>query len=205
MRTAVFCSLLFLLPLIAMAEEPAAPAATEAKGETMGEPKTVVQDIFARAAEPEAATSAAKQSEINSHVDFDALAKAALGKEFKKAATADYQWFRDTLREIITRTVYPKAPEFLQGVKIVYNSVDTKADKSKVKSTVQNKADLTDVDYDLAKGKDGSWKVVDVAIAGQSWVESIREQVSDVIRKKKWKGLRDAMNKRLNEIKAGKG
>ena len=172
--------------------------------EAFAEPKAVVQDIFAKAGEPEAATSAAKQGEVNKHVDFDALAKAALGKELKKASAADVAWFRDTLKEIITRTVYPKAPDFLQGVKIVYNSVDTKGEKSRVKSTVQNKADHTDVDYELARGKEG-WKVVDVAIAGQSWVESIREQVSDVIRKKKWKGLKDAMNKRLNEIKAGKG
>ncbi len=169
------------------------------------EPKEVVQDIFAKAGVPETATDSARQAEISAHVDFDTLAKSALGKEFKKASAADYQWFRDTLKEIITRTVYPKAPEFLQGVKIVYNSVDTKADVSKVKSTVQNKADLTDVDYQLGRNKSGDWKVTDVSIAGQSWVDSIQEQVSQVIRKKKWKGLRDSMSKRLSDIKAGKG
>jgi|GEM_PF-3013589 len=169
------------------------------------EPKEVVQDIFARAGVPESATDAAKQGEISAHVDFDQLAKSALGSEFKKAAPGDYQWFRDTLKEIITRTVYPKAPDFLKDVKIVYNEVDTKGDKSRVKSTVQNKADLTDVDYQLGKNKAGEWKVVDVSIAGQSWVESIRDQVSQVIKKKKWKGLREAMNRRLKDIKAGKG
>lgn len=169
------------------------------------EPKDVVQDIFARAGVPEAATDSAKQNEISAHVDFDALATAALGKEFKKASSGDYQWFRDTLKEIITLTVYPKAPDFLQGVKIIYNDVSANGGRGKVKSTVQNKADLTDVDYELAKSKDGTWKVVDVSIAGQSWVESIREQVSQVIKKKKWKGLREAMSRRLNDIKAGKG
>lgn len=169
------------------------------------EPKEVVQDIFARAGVPEAATDLAKQNEISAHVDFDQLAKSALGKEFKKASAADYKWFRDTLKEIITRTVYPKAPDFLKDVKIVYNEVDTKGDKSKVKSTVQNKADLTDVDYQLGKNKGGEWKVIDVSISGQSWVESIQEQVIDAIKKKKWKGLKDAMSRRLSDIKAGKG
>jgi len=171
----------------------------------LSEPKEVVQEIFAQAGVPEAATDASKQNEISSHVDFDTLAKSALGKEFKKVSAGDYKWFRDTLKEIITRTVYPKAPEFLKDVKIVYNEVSTKAEKSKVKSTVQNKADLTDVDYQLGKNPAGTWKVIDVSISGQSWVESIREQVSQVIRKKKWKGLREAMSRRLNEIKAGKG
>ncbi len=173
--------------------------------ELLSEPKAVVQDIFAKAGVPEAATDSAKQNEISDHVDFDTLARSALGREFKKASPGDYKWFRDTLKEIITRTVYPKAPDFLNGVKIVYNNVDTNGTKSKVKSTVQNKADLTDVDYKLEKTKAGAWKVVDVSIAGQSWVESIQEQVSQVIRKKKWKGLREAMNRRLKEIKAGKG
>ncbi len=205
MRTIL--ALAFLFPLMAQAEEAASsamPAPVAEQSTEQPDAKAVVQDIFAKAAEAETATSETKQSEINAHVDFEALAKAALGREFKKASAADFRWFRDTLKDIITRTVYPKAPEFLQGVKIVYNSVETKGNKSKVKSTVQNKADLTDVDYELAKGKAG-WKVVDVSIAGQSWVESIQEQVSDVIRKKKWKGLKEAMNKRLHEIKTGKG
>jgi ABC-type transporter MlaC component len=190
-QTLTFIGLLSLAPFLAFAAG--------------AEPKEVVQDIFARAGASEVATDAGKQGEINALVDFDALARNALGKEFKKASPADYQWFRDTLKEIITRTVYPKAPDFLKDVKIVYNEVDRKADKSKVKSTVQNKADLTDVDYELGKNKAGAWKVTDVSIAGQSWVESIREQVSQVIKKKKWKGLREAMTRRLNEIKSGKG
>ncbi|MGZ3652479.1 MAG: ABC transporter substrate-binding protein [Bdellovibrionota bacterium] len=168
------------------------------------EPKAVVQEIFARASAPEVATDVKKQAEVNAFVDFDALAKAALGKQFKATPPAEFQWFRDTLREIIGRTVYPKAPEFLSGVKITYSSDEAKDGRAKVKSTVQNKADLTDVDYQLASEKGGDWKVVDVAISGQSWVESIRDQVNNVIKKKKWKGLKDSMNRRLNELKSGK-
>ncbi|MGZ3654529.1 MAG: hypothetical protein ACXVCS_03195, partial [Bdellovibrionota bacterium] len=47
------------------------------------EPKAVVQEIFARASAPEVATDVKKQAEVNAFVDFDALAKAALGKQFK--------------------------------------------------------------------------------------------------------------------------
>lgn len=175
-----------------------------AQVEAPAEPKAVVQEIFAKAGIPEVATDPAKQKEVSAFVDFEALAKAALGRELKKASAADVQWFRSTLEEIISRTVYPKAPDFLKGVKITYSSAETKGDSATVKSTVQNKADLTDVDYKLAKGKDG-WRVVDISIAGQSWVESIREQVTQVIRKRQWKGLKEAMNRRLGELRAGKG
>ncbi len=181
-------SLLFTLPILA----------------AITSPQEVVKDIFAKASLPEVAVDHSKQSEINSLVDFDALAKAALGKEAKALPAKEVQWFRQTLQEIITRTVYPKAPDFLKDVKITYDSVQEKAGKAVVISSVQNKADLTDVVYRMQKNKDGVWKVVDVSISGLSWVESIQDQVRDVIKKKKWQGLKDAMNKRLNELKSGK-
>jgi ABC-type transporter MlaC component len=177
-------------------------ALTAMYAQAAAEPKAVVQEIFQKASAPEVAAEAAKQAEVNALVDFDALARAALGKQ--KPSAQDFAWFRDTLKEIIGRTVYPKAPEFLQGVKITYNSDETKGAKATVKSTVQNKADLTDVDYQLADEGAKGWKVVDVSISGQSWVESIRDEVGKVIKKSGWKGLKGKMNKRLGELKSGK-
>ncbi|MGE3260249.1 MAG: phospholipid-binding protein MlaC [Bacteriovoracia bacterium] len=187
MKIAILC---LLLPFSALA--------------AIQKPQEVVQDIFAKASAPEIANSAAKQSEVNGAVDFSALAKGALGKNFKTTPAKDFEWFRATLQEIIARTVYPKAPEFLNGVKINYEAVKENGNGATVKSTVQNKADLTDVEYRLQKGSDGSWRVVDVSISGISWVDSIRDQVSDVLKKKKWQGLKDAMSRRLADLKAGK-
>lgn len=171
---------------------------------SIANPKDVVQDIFARASSPEIASDSAMQTEINRLVDFDALANSALGRNAKSIPKAEQQWFRDTLREIITRTVYPKAPEFLKDVKISYDNVKESGGKATVSSSVQNKADLTDVLYQMRKSTDGSWKVVDVSISGLSWVESIQDQVRDVLKKKQWKGLKEAMNKKLAELKSGK-
>lgn len=187
---------------VARADDGATPAAPVAAA---AGPVEVVKKIFDLAGRPEVATDSLKQAEVNAFVDYDALARAALGKQFKATPTAEFQWFRDTLREIIGRTVYPKAPDFLSGVKITYKSNQAPSGQTaKVMSSVQNKADLTDVDYQLTAEKDGLWKVTDVAISGQSWVESIRDQVANVVKKKKWKGLKENMNRRLNELKSGK-
>lgn len=167
-------------------------------------PQKVVEDIFLKAGQTEISSSAEKQKEVTSLVDFSALAKSALGKEAKGVAPKEVEWFQQTLQEIITRTVYPKAPDFLKDVKIAYDKVEEKKEIAVVKSTVQNKSDFTEVEYKLSKGKDGTWKVIDISISGLSWVESIHDQVKDVVKKKKWKGLKDAMTKRLNELKAGK-
>jgi ABC-type transporter MlaC component len=171
---------------------------------TISNPQVVVESIFTKASMPEVASDSLKQSEINSYVDFDSLARAALGKEAKSISAKEFQWFRDTLQEIITRTVYPKAPDFLKDVKISYEAVKEKGANATVISSVQNKADFTDVKYQMMKTNSGDWRVVDVSISGLSWVESIRDQVKDVIKKKKWKGLKEAMNKKLSELKEGK-
>lgn len=170
----------------------------------VAEPQKVVEEIFAKSSATEIATNADKQKEVNDLVDFTALAKSALGRSSKGVSAKEVAWFKQTLQEIITRTVFPKAPDFLNGVQITYDSVEEKGNSATVKSTVQNKADLTEVNYKLSKNKEGQWKVVDVSISGISWVDSINDQVRDVVKKKRWKGLKDAMNKRLDEIKAGK-
>jgi ABC-type transporter MlaC component len=199
MNIAIALSLL-LVGQSAFAEGPVAAAkemAAAAKG-----PKEVVQEIFAKAAEPEVATDKAKQAEVNAYVDFDTLAKDASGKVGAAQPAAEQEWFRNTLREIITLTVYPKAPEFLKGVKINYGKVN-EGETAIVESSVQNKADVTEVAYKLKKGNI-AWKVTDVSIAGLSWVESIRDQVASTVKKKKWAGLKSAMNKRLATLKSGK-
>lgn len=91
---------------------------------SISDPKGVVEEIFARASVPEITSDDEQQRLVSSYVDFQALASAALGTERKRVAPKDFDWFRLTLQEIITRTVYPKAPEFLSGVKIQYDAVE---------------------------------------------------------------------------------
>jgi ABC-type transporter MlaC component len=169
----------------------------------IGDPKNVVEEIFAKASLPAIAKDIQQQQMVSSLVDFQSLAAAALGSEKKKIPAKEFEWFRSTLQEIITRTVYPKAPEFLAGVKIQYDAVEEKKGFTLVKSTIQNKADLTEVEYKLALSGE-NWRVVDISISGISWTDSIRDQVRDVVKKKKWKGLKEAMEKRLADLKAGK-
>jgi ABC-type transporter MlaC component len=162
-------------------------------------PKQVVETIFTKASQQEIANNTKLQSEVNQLVSFPLMAKAVLGKH--KIPAGEQAWFESTLTEIITRTVYPAAPDFLKNVRIEYKEVDTKGKQAVVKSTVRNKADLTDVNYDLIEMPDRSWQVVDIAIDGESWVKSIRAQVDTTIKQKKWKGLKDLLTQRLNKLK----
>lgn len=165
------------------------------------EPKAVVEEIFAKAAKDEVKKDKSLQSSINANVDFTTMARSVLGAEVIKVSSADFDWFRSTLQEIITRTVYPNAPEFLAGVSIKYKDVELKGAKAVVKSEVHNKADTTDVNYTLARGKDGTWKVIDISLDGESWVASIKEQVAETMRSKEWAGLKKQLSERLAKLK----
>jgi ABC-type transporter MlaC component len=49
------------------------------------------------------------------------------------------------------------------------------------------------------------WRIIDVAIDGESWVQNIQEQVFKTIKKDKWAGLKKSMNKRLSKLYKNKG
>ncbi len=168
------------------------------------EAKAVVVDIFSQAGKSAVSKDPKLQNKINQQIDFDAMANATLGAAAKGRSARDRAWFRSTLQEIITRTVYPSAPDFLKSVKIKYKKVKLDGKNATVTSTVRSKGERTQVAYTLRQSTDGAWRVVDVAIDGESWVENIREQVRRTLRKRKWSGLQKRMNRRLASLRSGK-
>ena len=167
------------------------------------DPKAVVETIFSGAAKQSVAKNTQLQEEINRNIDFSQMARQALGQAAASRSPAELAWFDTTLKEIITRTVYPEAPRFLNAVKISYRDVKLDGGKAKVASVVRQKGESTDVDYSLRETPEG-WRVVDVAIDGESWGETISEQVRKTLEKRSWAGLKEKLSKRLASLKAGK-
>lgn len=201
-------AMIVVSPTTALAESgaPAEEALSSAQSnESAATAKMVVKEIFQRASEPEIAGDSAKQAVVNTKIDFAAMAKNALGREYSKRSAEERKWFQDTLQEIITRTVYPSAPKFLKSVKIAYKKVKQDGKNATVSSIVRSKGERTRVEYDLRQGEDGTWRVVDVAFDGESWVDNIREQVYRTVRKRNWTGLEKRMNRRLANLRSGKG
>jgi len=168
-------------------------------------PEELIKDIFLKTAKENLLLNSKLKNEVESHIDFQEMSKTILAAEYTKHPAADLKWFESTLKEIITRSVYPSAPKFLENVKITYKkskTTDSDSD-SKVLSSVSKKGESTDVDYVLKK-VNNEWKVVDVAIDEESWVKTINEKVQRTIKEKGWNGLKDLLNKRLTELKNSK-
>lgn len=166
-------------------------------------PEDLIKDIFVKVGSENLLLNNKTKEEVELHVDFSEMTKVILGQEVSKRSPVELKWFETTIKEIITRSVYPSAPKFLENVKITYKKTKQNADDAKVFSVVNKKGESTDVDYLLKKiGTD--WKVVDVSIDDESWVKTINEKVQKTLKDKGWNGLKDLLNKRLNELKSNK-
>ena len=166
-------------------------------------PEELIKDIFLKTGKENLLLNLKLKNEVEAHIDFQEMSKTILAAEYAKHPAADLKWFESTLKEIITRSVYPSAPKFPENVKITYKKSKTTDSDSKVLSSVSKKGESTDVDYVLKK-VNNEWKVVDVAIDEESWVKTINEKVQRTIKEKGWNGLKDLLNKRLTELKSSK-
>ena len=166
-------------------------------------PEEMIKDIFAKAGSENLLNNSAKKASVENLIDFGEMTKNILAQEFTKLPGTEVKWFEQTIKEIITRSVFPSAPKFLDNVKISYKKTQLDVTNAKVSSSVNKKGDIVDVDYFLKKEGD-EWKIVDVAIDDESWVTTINEKVQKTIKEKGWKGLKDLLSKRLNELKTSK-
>ncbi len=163
-----------------------------------------MEEIFKLLARPTFAKDNKAQNQVTNTFDFMQMSRQILGPEAKKQGAAEVEWFAKTLQKIVTKTVYPEAYDFLKGVKFSYEDVEKSGKGYSLLAIVNKRGEETEVLITFAKSAKG-WKVVDVAIDDESWVENIRDQVLRTIKKEGWSGLKRSMNRRLAKLnKKGK-
>ncbi len=184
-----------LLVLLAIMQASAVEQPTTAKG--------VVETIIERARHLDnKATYTDNARTIESLVDFKTLATNALGNRASDASGAQKHEIEELLRKIITKTIYPEAPKFFRDVKIDFTAEENAADQRTHVTSVITKAEKrSTVEYWLAKENTG-YRVVDLAIEGERWVENVHDQFDELIAKKGVSGLITRMKKRLGELES---
>ncbi len=183
----LYLTLLLLLPVFVKAQ--AADVA----------PEVLIQNIFTLAQKENPLNNPKLKTELDSYFDYKQMSLNILGVEAKQRSAADLQWFEKSIKEIITKTVYPKAPEFLRGVKITYGSTIVDGNKANVPSVVAKKGEKTDVSYLLSKNTSG-WKVIDVSIDEESWVKTINVRMNKTLKEKGWKGVKELLDNRIKVL-----
>lgn len=127
---------------------------------------------------------------VEKFVDFEELAKRALGKEWDKLTPAQRKDFSDTMKGLL-RASYAQKAIGQAKADVKYGNETLKGDEATVSTTVTVKKDQIPVDYKLYKaaGKAGSWRIYDVITDEVSLVETYAGQFRKLIADKGFDGL----------------
>jgi phospholipid transport system substrate-binding protein len=130
-----------------------------------------------------------------------------LGEDWDKGTDAQRKEFTKLFHSLFSKMAFPKVREnFKNLASITYEDPAVEGDKAKVKSTIvinhPMKKQEMKLHYSLTKEK-ADWKVVDVAVLGDSMLTGIRDdQVRPILKQGGWDHLLDLMRKKEAELVA---
>ena len=138
-------------------------------------------------------------------IDFDALAKATLGKEWDKLKPADRKRFTEALRGAMEANYLAKMRQGntseVDKVKSEVLCEERQGEKVIVHTRVQSGQDSAAIDYLMEKRPKG-WRAVDVITEGVSLADTYREQVAKLLPKKGFDGVVSALEKKRKALEA---
>jgi phospholipid transport system substrate-binding protein len=146
-------------------------------------------DVQKAASAPEA-TVEQLATVVEKFVDFEELAKRALGKEWDKRTPAERKEFAETMKGLLRASYAQKAIGQAKS-DVKYGKETIKGDEALVTTTLTVKKDQVPVDYKLYKtqGKGANWRIYDVVTDEVSLVETYAGQFRKLLADKGFDGL----------------
>jgi phospholipid transport system substrate-binding protein len=138
-------------------------------------------------------------------------ARFLLGDAWDKASEAQRKEFVELFHTLFAKIAFPKVRDNFKNLDTInYEQPEATGEAAKLASTVvinhpAKKQELK-LKYTLAKGKDDKgkevWKVVDVAVLGDSMLTGIRDdQVQPLLKEGGWDAVIKAMRAKADELK----
>lgn len=138
-------------------------------------------------------------AELKLLVDYDDMAKIALGAEYDQHPKEEIAEFTDILRQLIEKN-YKKRLQDTLNYRIVATGEEPKNSDVLVKTQATNlkdkKAAVVLIDYVLRK-KGGTWIAVDLIPEGSSMARTYNKEFTKVIKKDGWPALIKRMKNKL--------
>lgn len=138
---------------------------------------------------------------INSFLDYDELAKQALGKHWADRSEKERNDFTSILRDIIERN-YIKQLRTNLAYKLEYGEEKINGESATVQTTIKftknNRENAISIGYEMRKvGK--RWMVFDVITDEVSLVKNYRSQFNRIIKRESFEALLKKMKQKLKE------
>jgi phospholipid transport system substrate-binding protein len=143
-----------------------------------------------KAANAQGATVDQLAAVVEKFVDFEELAKRALGKNWDTLTAAQRKDFTETMKGLL-RASYAQKALGQANANVTYGKETLKGDEATVNTTIKVKTDQVPVDYRLYKaaGKGGGWRIYDVVTDEVSLVETYAGQFRKLLADKGFDGL----------------
>lgn len=132
---------------------------------------------------------------IEEMIDFDEMAKRALGKNAEKFTLLQKKRFFYLFKELLKRSSIKKISSY-QADRVDFLKEEVLNGDAKVYTTVYKGKEKTDVLYVMKKK--GEWKVVDVVIGETSLTKNFYSQYTSIINKE---GVASLLKKMENKLK----
>ncbi len=168
-------------------------------------PLSIIQDIFTKAKSKSFRKNKSLQNEVSFYFDYQKMGLDILAELARKQSQKDIIWFQKTIKTIITKTVYPGTRKFLSKVEISHEISEQTKSKMQILTILTKRGEETEV-LSYFRKRNAQWRIVNISIDDESWVENIQEQVHKTIKEKGWRELKKSLTKRLKELaKENKG
>jgi len=134
--------------------------------------------------------------------DFNAVARRALGRNWKRLSAAQQQEFVPLFKELLGTNYLHRIRAGYKDEKVVIGQADKDGDrKAVVHSNIVRASSKVPVDYSLySTGQ--TWKVYDVKVEGVSLIKNYRTQFAEILVNGKPADLIGKVKKQLAELKA---
>jgi phospholipid transport system substrate-binding protein len=157
--------------------------------------------------EGQARTRAREQARkaVSELIDFDALARATLGKKWDQIKPADRSRYTASLRGAMEANYLAKMRQGkssdVDKIRSEITGEDAQGGQTVVHTKVRSGEDTATIDYVMEKGPKG-WRAVDVITEGVSLAETYREQVAKILTKKSLNDVIAALDRKRKALEA---
>lgn len=130
---------------------------------------------------------------INGIIDFEAMAKEALGTTFDTISTELRTEFVDLFATIVRDQSLNKLD--IYRAEITYRSIDVDGEQARVETLAELENVRTPVNYEM-EFKEGEWVIVDMEVDDVSTASSYNRQFQRIINQKGFDTLLESLRKR---------
>ena len=157
--------------------------------------------------EGQARTRAREQARkaVSELIDFDALAKATLGKKWDEVKAADRSRYTASLKGAMEANYLAKMRQGksteVDKIRSEITGEDPQGGNVVVHTKIRSGEDTAAIDYVMEKRPKG-WRAVDVITEGVSLAETYREQVARILAKKSLNDVIAALDRKRKALEA---